>query len=137
MADKSIFSSMADLTKIFKDADKFTNSIEESLGNAAKSAERTGRGMAQATGQTTSTVANQSAGSVTDTPGFKPGKNTTSNLPPGAAKYTSTGTAPANTPPVTAGITDGKGFDKIPGLGAIPFLGGVARATYQAMPTVN
>ena len=137
MADKSIFSSMADLTKIFKDADKFTNSIEESLGNAAKSAERTGRGMAQATGQTTATVANQSAGSVTDTPGFKPGKNTTSNLPPGGGRFTSTGTAPANTPPVSAGITDGKGFDKIPGLGAIPFLGGVARATYQAMPTVN
>ena len=138
MADKSIFSSMADLTKIFKDADKFTNSIEESLGNAAKSAERTGRGMAQATGQTTATVANQSAGSVTDTPGFKPGKNTTSNLPPGGGKFTSTGTAPANTPPVSAGITDGKGgFDKIPGLGAIPILGGVARATYQAMPTVN
>lgn len=137
MADKSIFSSMADLTKIFKDADKFTNSIEESLGNAAKSAERTGRGMAQATGQTTATVANQSAGSVTDTPGFKPGKNTTSNLPPGGGKFTPTGTAPANTPPVSAGITDGKGFDKIPGLGSIPFLGGVARATYQAMPTVN
>jgi len=134
MPDKSVFSSLADLTKVFKDADKYTNSIEESLGNAAKSGDRIGKSMSQATGQTTTSVANQSAGSVTDTPGFKPGKNTTSNLPPGAAKYTSTGTAPPNTPPVTAGITDGKGFDKIPFSG---LFGGVARATYQAMPTVN